>query len=117
MRHPFALDPEELENLELDFEELLTDEEAAQVGGGYYDIQCISQPCPGSEGGDATTEALGEEGGYYPWPQPTPYPIDFPYPIKPPEITTFALGEEGGEPVLTKALYENGEYPYPIQVL
>ena len=34
MRHPFELTSAELENLELDFGELLTNEEAAQVGGG-----------------------------------------------------------------------------------
>ncbi|HIK49585.1 MAG TPA: hypothetical protein IGS17_01475 [Oscillatoriales cyanobacterium M59_W2019_021] len=34
MRHPFDLKPEELEAIELEFEETLTDEEARQVEGG-----------------------------------------------------------------------------------
>ena len=92
MNHPFDLDPAELEALDLDFEETLTDEEAAHVGGGIRyttlalgeeggggPIECISAPCPGSEGGGAgfavrpidppaTTDAQGEEGGG-PWTQ------------------------------------------------
>lgn len=88
MNHPFDLDPAELEAIDLDFEETLTEEEAAHIGGGIRfttlalgeeggggPIQCISAPCPGSEGGGgfpveairfdppATTQALGEEGG------------------------------------------------------
>lgn len=86
MNHPFDLDPAELEAMDLDFEETLTDEEAAHIGGairyttmaigeegGGGPIQCISAPCPGSEGGGgfpvgpiddwATTHAIGEEGG------------------------------------------------------
>ena len=52
MSHPFELDPAELEAMELDFEEQLTDEETAQVSGGRHaTIVCISAPCPGSEGG------------------------------------------------------------------
>ncbi len=99
MSHPFELDPAELEAMELDFEEQLTDEETAQVSGGRHaTIVCISAPCPGSEGG-------GDEPDY-PWPKPLPYP----YP-KPPEVTTKAFREEGGDPVFTKALHETGEYP------
>ncbi|WRH66596.1 MAG: hypothetical protein RSE13_24065 [Planktothrix sp. GU0601_MAG3] len=69
------------------------------VGEGGGGIQCISAPCPGSEGGGGypakpisidpypmTTMALGEEGGEY-------------LPIDPPEMTTMALGEEGGDPM------------------
>lgn len=89
MNHPFDLDPAELEALDLDFEETLTEEEAAHIGGGIRyttmavgeeggggPVQCISAPCPGSEGGGgvpsspafsfdppATTDAIGEEGG------------------------------------------------------
>lgn len=98
MRHPFDLDPTQLEALDLDFEEQLTDEQAAQVGGG----RAI-----------ATTLALGEEGGCWPQPQPEPIPID-------PPMTTLALGEEGGitdalcedggEPITTMALGEEGGY-------
>jgi hypothetical protein len=85
MRHPFDLDPSELAALDLDFAEQLTDEEAAQVGGGSF----------------VTTLALGEEGGCWPKPQPKPTPID-------PPITSKALGEEGG---ITEALCEDGGEP------
>ena len=73
MRHPFELTSTELENLELDFVELLellTNEEAAQVIGGVK----FTTKALGEEGG-ATTLALGEEGG----------------------ATTLALGEKGGD--------------------
>ena len=86
MNHPFDLDAAELEAMDLDFGEPLTDEEAAHIRGGTdvttlavgeeggcRPIQCISAPCPGSEGGGgsgltpiddwATTQAIGEEGG------------------------------------------------------
>ena len=92
MRHPFDLDPAELKDLELDFEENLTDEESGQVGGGLS---------------IATTLAIGEEGGdCYPIVKdprylgpPCIYPLPYPkpLPIKPPEATTLALGEEGGD--------------------
>ncbi|MBP5972709.1 hypothetical protein HW132_08175 [Brasilonema sp. CT11] len=76
MNHPFGLDVSDLEAIELNFEEELNDEEAAQVLGGSSKvttkageqgegeilttlalgeeggIQCISAPCPGSEGGE-----------------------------------------------------------------
>ena len=96
MSHPFDLDPSDLAAVDLDFEEQLTPEESAQVGGGLT---------------IATTEAVGEEGGFKPYPLPLPKPIPFPKPIrpiKPPEATTKALGEEGGGPIYTKALWENG---------
>ena len=92
MTHPFDLDPAQLEAMDLDFGEPLTDEEAAHIRGGIDvttqsigeeggggPIQCISAPCPGSEGGEAefalapiddwaTTHAIGEEGGgYWSW--------------------------------------------------
>ncbi|NER30476.1 MAG: hypothetical protein F6J89_23365, partial [Symploca sp. SIO1C4] len=77
MRHPFDLDPSELKNIDLDFEEQLTDEEAAQVGGGLSIY---------------TTQAVGEEGGdpWYPIPfdPPFPFPCPKPWPIDPPEVTT-----------------------------
>ena len=34
MNHPFDLDIADLEAIDLDFEETLTDEEAAHIGGG-----------------------------------------------------------------------------------
>jgi hypothetical protein len=100
MNHPFDLNPAELEAMDLDFEEQLTDDEAARVGGGLMattlavgeeggGIVCISAPCPGSEGG----------GGYPPKPIPTE-----------PPMTTLALGEEGGGPY-TKAWFECGGGP------
>ncbi|MGD1805063.1 hypothetical protein ACP6PL_06435 [Dapis sp. BLCC M126] len=100
MNHPFALNISDLEDVNLDIEEQLTDEEASQINGGkgeepifttlaigeeggHYpgDIVCISAPCPGSESGG------------HPWPKPMPMPMP-PKPHKP--------------PVMTKALYENG---------
>ncbi|MEG4317474.1 MULTISPECIES: hypothetical protein [unclassified Microcoleus] len=103
MNHPFDLDAADLEAMDLDFEEQLTDEQAAQVGGGLKapptyttlalgeeggGIVCISAPCPGSEGG-------GDP--------PHPIPID-------PPMTTMALGEEGGGHY-TKAWFECGGGP------
>ncbi|MGK7892638.1 MAG: hypothetical protein AB4372_03035 [Xenococcus sp. (in: cyanobacteria)] len=98
MRHPFELTSAELKDLELDFGELIPDEEAAKVnGGGDVTTQAL-----GEEGGDVTTQALGEEGG---------------------SVTTQALGEEGGATtqalgeegggVTTQALGEEGGY-FPI---
>lgn len=106
MRHPFDLNDSELEALDLDFEEELTEEEAAQVGGGL----------------SLTTLALGEEGGGFPKPIPCDPPLPFPKPIPlpepephPPIATTKALGEEGGDdfPVTTLAIGEEGG-GYPI---
>ncbi len=81
MRHPFELEIDELEAIDLDFASHLTDEEAAQVGGAAT----------------LTTNIAGEEGGapdYYPRPFPWfPKPPIFP---QPPIYTTLALGEEGG---------------------
>ncbi|MEG4288281.1 hypothetical protein Q5692_05580 [Microcoleus sp. C2C3] len=89
MNHPFDLDPAELEAMDLDFGEPLTDEEATHIRGGSRvttlavgeeggggPIQCISAPCPGSEGG----------GGF---------PVSRP-PVFEPPATTLAIGEEGG---------------------
>lgn len=101
MQHPFDLQLSDLKALDLDFEEGLTDEEAAQVGGGLKNY---------------TTQALDEEGGFCPQPWPKPKPI---VPIKPPDVTTLALGEEGGEPIYpicppvatTLAIGEEGGLP------
>ncbi len=103
MRHPFDLEPADLEALDLDFEEQLTEEEAARVGGGKHaPIVCISAPCPGSEGGGDDTDEP-----YYPY-YPLPFPKPKPIPIDPPDATTLAIGEEGGGPIYTKAFWENG---------
>jgi hypothetical protein len=74
MHHPFELKLSELEAIELNFEEELTNEEATKVTGGLL-----------------TTQALGEEGGCI-WPPTINPPIN----QKPPIYTTLALGEEGG---------------------
>lgn len=95
MRHPFDLNPQDLE-----FEESLAVTEAETVGGGLV----------------ATTLAIGEEGGDRPyfWPKPIPRPR--PKPIGPPEYTTLALGEEGGDypPATTRAWGEEGGDEPPI---
>lgn len=107
MRHPFDLNPEEIESVDLDFEEPISDEEAERVGGGLSIY---------------TSMAFGEEGGDFPdYPRPIcpPYPLPFPIdeypkplpkpipwpippkPIGPPDVTTLAIGEEGGDPIDT----------------
>ena len=114
MNHPFDLDPAELEAIDFDFKETPSDALIDPIGSGIIfttlavgeeggGIQCISAPCPGSEGGAgfgvapiddwATTHALGEEGGD-------------------PPMTTMALGEEGGgPPMTTDAIGEEGGGP------
>ena len=98
--------PTELEAMDFDFKETGIDELIAPWEGGIIattlaigeegggcPIECISAPCPGSEGGGEvgfppslifnppmTTMALGEEGGD-------------------PPMTTDAIGEEGGGPI------------------
>ena len=118
MHHPFDIEPAELELFDMNFKQLLKDEDAEQVGGGLS---------------IATTLGIGEEGGFKPVPLPFPRPIPVPstkpqppivcitylcvphplppfpcLPIKTPIATTFAVGDEGGDPVYTKALWENG---------
>lgn len=109
MRHPFDLSLTELQAIafdtNLDFEEVVSDSEAEQVGGGTI----------------YTTLALGEEGGYCPPSSPPSYPDRCPPYNRPPlpkprpipicpidhPITTHAWGEEGGT-VTTLALGEEG---------
>jgi predicted DNA-binding protein (UPF0251 family) len=43
MSHPFELDPAELEAMELEFEEQLTEEETARVGGGRHPDLVVCQ--------------------------------------------------------------------------
>jgi hypothetical protein len=107
MTHPFDMDMADIPAADLDFEEPLSEAEAAEIGGSFW----------------ATTMALGEEGGDYfprprplpnirprprPLPNPKPDPIcitralgedggDCPPLIGPPDVTTLALGEEGGD--------------------
>ena len=120
MNHPFDLDPAQLEAIDFDFEEAPSDALIDPIGGGIifttlamgeeggcHPIQCISAPCPGSEGGEVggfppppidppmTTMAIGEEGGG-------------------PPMTTMAIGEEGGgPPMTTMAIGEEGGGPIP----
>jgi hypothetical protein len=89
MSHPFDLDPAELEAIDFDFGETPSDALIAPIGGeiilttlaegeegGGCPIDCISAPCPGSEGGGGfPVEAIG---------------------FDPPIMTTDAIGEEGG---------------------
>lgn len=103
MRHPFDLGLNEItaidsEVLELEFLEDLSEPESSQVDGSLR----------------YTTQAIGEEGGYFPTPAPKPRPrptYPRPRPISPPEATTLALGEEGGE-MTTLAIGEEGGFPY-----
>jgi hypothetical protein len=94
MNHPFELELTELEVMDLDFKEQLTQEETATIEGGKHsDIVCISAPCPGSE--------TGGDNPDYPVPtKPKPPKVRHPrkdFPDRhPPEFTTLALGEEGG---------------------
>jgi hypothetical protein len=91
MRHPFELELSDLEAVEFNVVEELTDEEAANIGGGRrITTQALGEEggevttlAVGEEGGGVTTQALGEEGGVI-------------RPPKPPFATTRALGEEGG---------------------
>lgn len=97
MTHPFNLNLTELQTLDLEFEEALTDT-AAHINGGNL----------------ATTLAVGEEGGDWlprcPYPTPSPKPHPRPVPIDPPIMTTMALGEEGGcpPPPVSRAWGEHG---------
>ena len=67
MNHPFDLGPTELEAMDLDFGEPLTDEEAAHIRGGAIfttlavgeeggGIECISAPCRGRFRGRANSD-------------------------------------------------------------
>ncbi len=71
MRHPFNLEPADLEALDLDFEEQLTEEEAARVGGGFFDFKKFSNNFPT-------------------FPNPQPFPT---FPNDPRRVTTLPIGE------------------------
>ncbi|NEQ23908.1 MAG: hypothetical protein F6K28_33175, partial [Microcoleus sp. SIO2G3] len=89
--HPFNLELSELKTIDLEFEESLTLEEAAQVSGALR----------------PTYERVRR---LRPRPRPYPKPLP-PKPIEPPIYTTLALGEEGGwhpPDVTTRALGEEG---------
>lgn len=93
MSHPFDLDLSDLEAIELDFVEELTEAESAKIGGGI----------------SATDPILGE-GGWITIPPIKIPPFKIPLIKLPPgyattealgegEVTTMALGEEGGSPI------------------
>lgn len=109
MQHPFDLKQAELEAIDLNFEETLTDEEAQRVGGGrgYPRIKD-----PRYLGPPIKFPPDCEIDPPYPLPYPIPFdppipfpdpkPIDLPIPPSPkdpPMMTTMALGEEGGDTV------------------
>ncbi|MDJ0897187.1 MAG: hypothetical protein QNJ55_00130 [Xenococcus sp. MO_188.B8] len=108
MSHPFDLDSSAFEALDLDFEDQLTEEQSAQVGGGLT---------------IATTQSVGEEGGfdypsdrpwYNPYPEPKPYPpiVCVTHPCLPypnPETKPYPDPETKPYPgPYTKAYWENG---------
>lgn len=66
MSHPFDLALSNLEAVEIDFEEHLTNEEATKVVGGILPGGCV------------TTLAIGEEGGFSLPPFELPEPPDIP---------------------------------------
>ena len=89
--HPFDLNLDDLESIDLDFEEHLTEANAANIAGGT------------TWEGRPITKALNEGGGWYPPIDRYPHYPGFPtkppgYPSikEPPSYTTLALGEEGG---------------------
>jgi hypothetical protein len=78
MRHPFDLDKDELQTLDLNSLKDLTDPESESISGGQSVSQTLTAVGPGESGesgGHASTMAVGEEGG---------------------DATTLAVGEEGG---------------------
>lgn len=105
MSHPFDLNLSDLEAIEIDFGEELTDREAAQISGGHSggdNVQCISAPCPGSETGGSTFPGI-----VYPTSPSLPIRFSVPtfsninlppfnQPEPEPDVTTLAVGEEGG---------------------
>jgi hypothetical protein len=102
MNHPFGLDISDLEAIELNTIEELTDEQATLVQGG---LTIATTEAVGEEGGDVTTQALGEEGG-----DVTTQALG----EEGGDVTTLALGEEGGDVVCISAPCpgsENGDYP------
>jgi hypothetical protein len=92
MSHPFDLNITDLEALEIVFEDELTDEEAERVGGGSF--RCGTPRF--------TTRSIGEEGGWC----GTPNPFPKPQPPEATTLalgeeggdvyTSLATGEEGG---------------------
>lgn len=94
MSHPFNIDDFEIESLDLDFEEQLTEEEAENVGGGLTIAPGEPYPSPYPHYPGPWNYPLPK-----PFPRPYPYPLPYPKPEpQPPIYTTLAIGEEGGGP-------------------
>lgn len=112
MRHPFDFDFTDLKAVDLEFEETLTSEESAQVGGGltYPPIKI-----KGDRGGKPTSPFPSPMPPIPPipkCPEPSPY-FELTCPIEPPDVTTLAIGEEGGDPIATTmALGEEGGFDW-----
>lgn len=84
MRHPFDLGKDELQSLDLNSVQDLTDVESESVSGGQAVSQTLTAVGPGesgeSGGGGMTTMAVGEEGGGWPGHGgSTPWPGNFPW--------------------------------------
>ncbi|NJK30492.1 MAG: hypothetical protein HC940_10260 [Acaryochloris sp. SU_5_25] len=99
MRHPFDLNIDELQALNLDEVDSLTDEQSASIQGGVSQtLTAVGPNESGESGGGAITNAspIPPEGGSsYGW--PIEFPKGFPYPQDDkPTATTLAIGEEGG---------------------
>jgi hypothetical protein len=86
MRHPFDLGKDELQSLDLNSVQDLTDVESESVSGGQAVSQTLTAVGPGESGesgGGMTTMAVGEEGGGWPdggtpsWPGSFPYPMPY----------------------------------------
>lgn len=81
MKHPFELDISDLEHLD-NMEDVIS-EDNSQVTGGTA---------------QATTMAVGEEGGYMQHPRQFTFPFPVPkLPVDAGGFTSAALGEEGGD--------------------
>jgi hypothetical protein len=100
MRHPFDLNIDELQALNLDDVDSLTDEQSASIQGGVSQTLTAVGPNESGESGGAVTMALPETGDI--WGGSKLPPIDFskgfPFPKDDdkPTATTLAIGEEGG---------------------
>jgi hypothetical protein len=83
MRHPFDLGKDELQSLDLNSVQDLTDIESESVSGGKseYSTMAAGGEAGESGGGMMTTMAVGEEGGGWPGHGgSTPWPGNFPWP-------------------------------------
>lgn len=95
MKHPFDLMEKEISSKEIDFEELITHQEAENIKGGMA-ILPVQRP--------GIPSRCYVPAPYCPQPIPFPFPLPKPHPrfpicySNPSLVTTLALGEEGGSP-------------------